>query len=75
MDLEKVERVKLVATEFTLLSVDFLDKHQKICSAKGQWKWVEMIFSSGEIIRVTVEEFKSLEDFKFTLGGKDKMNN
>lgn len=64
-----IERVKAVATEFDLVSVDFLDKNGNYCSKDyRRCRRVRLGFKSGEEIVITKQEFESLADFEFKVG-------
>jgi hypothetical protein len=77
MNQEKIERMKLVAKEFNLLSVDFFGEDGKPVRDTGQFKgnYVSVCFgfSNGEEIMLTREEAHEFDNFKFTLSTGERL--
>lgn len=62
-----IERLKEIAEVAALIEVMFI-KHGDLCPVK-EATHVTCLFETGELQTVTIQEFHSLGDFKFTLKG------
>ncbi len=58
-----VERIKLVADVFALISIDFLDANDNI--VQNDPVYILLGFSNGEEVKLTREEFDSFHDYPF----------
>lgn len=74
---EKLEMLKAIAKDLKLMSVDYLDKHQKTGARGDKLKWIDLEFCNGQKVRLDKSEFLDPQFLKlsFNLSTGERFNN